>query len=78
MPNYIAIPGELDLWKQYWKTIKEDHPNNVSATLKTLIFPGFENIKAALRILATLPVISCECERSCEILRRNRREHHEK
>ena len=20
MPNYIAIPGELDLWEQYWKT----------------------------------------------------------
>ena len=22
MPNYIAIPGELDLWKQYWVTFK--------------------------------------------------------
>ena len=41
MPNYIAIPDELDLWEQYWKTFKGDHPNNVSATLKTLIFPGF-------------------------------------
>ena len=41
MPNYIAIPSELDLWEQYWKTFKGDHPNNVSATLKTLIFPDF-------------------------------------
>ena len=70
MPNYIAIPGELDLWEQYWKTFKGDHPNNVSATLKTLIFPGFENIKSALKILATLPVTSCECERSFSALRR--------
>ena len=58
MPNYITIPSELDLWEQYWKKFKGDHPNNVSATLKTLIFPGFENIKSALRILATLPVTS--------------------
>ena len=70
MPNYIAIPGELDLWEQYWKTFKGDHPNNISATLKTLIFPGFENTKLALRILATLPVTSCECERSFSALRR--------
>ena len=49
MPNYIAIPGELDL---YWKIFKGDHPNNVSTTLKTLIFPGFENFKVTLRILA--------------------------
>ena len=40
------------------KTFKGDHRNNVSATLKTLIFPAFENIKAALRILATLPPVS--------------------
>ena len=60
MPNYIAIPGELDLWKQYWVTFKGSVPNNVSETLKLLSFPGFENIKVSLRILATLPVISCE------------------
>ena len=33
MPYYIAIPGELDLWEQYWKTFKGDHPNNVSDKL---------------------------------------------
>ena len=53
------------LWKQYWVTFKGSSvPNNVSETLKLLSFPGFENIKVSLRILATLPVISCEeCER---------------
>ena len=70
MPNYIAIPGELDLWKQYWVTFKGSVPNNVSETLKLLSFPGFENIKVSLRILATLPVTSCECERSFSALRR--------
>ena len=60
----IAITGELDIWKQHWKIFKGDHPNYVIATIKTLIFPGFENIKAALRIHATLPVTFYECKRS--------------
>ena len=31
---------------------------------------GFDNIKISLRILATLPVTSCECERSFSALKR--------
>ena len=30
---------------------------------------GFENIKVILRILGTLPITSCECERSISTLR---------
>ena len=37
MSNYISIPDELDIWEQSWRTFKGDHPNNVSATLKTFI-----------------------------------------
>ena len=44
--------------------------NNVSATLKSLTFPGFDNIKVGLRTMATLPVTSCECKRSFSALRR--------
>ena len=65
----MAILHKLDLWEQYWKTFKRDHPNNVSSTLKTLIFPDFENIKTTLRILETLHVTSFECERSCKKLK---------
>ena len=43
---------------------------NVNETLKLLLFPGFENIKVSLRILATLPITSYECERSFSALRR--------
>ena len=64
MPNYIAIPGELDLWKQYWVTFKGSVPSNVSETLKLL------SLLSSLRILATLPVTPCECERSFSALRR--------
>ena len=33
-------------------------------------FQAFENIKVALLILGTLPITSCECERSISALRR--------
>ena len=39
-------------------------------TLKAIMFPDFENIKVLLRILCTLPVTSCECERSFSALKR--------
>ena len=57
-------------WQKYWETISDSSPSNVGATLKAVNFTGFENIKVALRILATLPVTSCECERSFSALRR--------
>ena len=31
---------------------------------------SFPNITAALRVLSTIPVTSCECERSVSVLRR--------
>ena len=42
----------------------------MALTLKAIMFPGFENIKVLLRILGTLPVTSCECERSFSALKR--------
>ena len=44
-------------------------PDNVSNTLKSIKFSGFQNIKVVLRIIGTLPV-TCECERSFSALRR--------
>ena len=45
-------------------------PENVSTTLKAIYYPDFENIGAALRILATIPVTSCESEQSFSAMRR--------
>ncbi len=45
-------------------------PSNISSTLKAVTFEGFPNIKIALRILATLPITSCECERSFSGMKR--------
>jgi hypothetical protein len=61
-PNFAAMEAELLLWENYWETFKGTIPDNISLTLKAVSFPGFKNIKVALRILGTLPVTSCECE----------------
>ena len=69
LPNPLALDAELELWQKYWETYKGSRPDSAASTLKVLNFDGFENIKIALRILATLPVTSCECERSISALR---------
>lgn len=75
-PNPLAIDGELDLWQQFWENSNKCLPNSVSKTLKEMPHSFhkddgiFVNIEVALRILATLPVTSCECERSFSALRR--------
>ncbi|XP_065668016.1 52 kDa repressor of the inhibitor of the protein kinase-like [Hydra vulgaris] len=68
LPNPLA--GELDLWEAFWLNFKRDIPSNISETLKAINFPGFENIKVCLKLLATFPLTSCECERSFSSLRR--------
>jgi len=70
MPNLALLESELELWETYWSTSTTVIPNNVSTALKEIKFDGFSNIKVALRILATLPITSCECERSFSGMRR--------
>ena len=71
-PNFNLLDSELVLWQKYWSDYAGTLPQNISCTLKLVSFPGFENIKVALRILGTLPVTSCECERCFSALRRLR------
>ena len=70
LQNALSLDSELDLWETYWISYKGSLPDNVSNTLKSIKFSGFQNIKVALRIIGTLPVTSCECERSFSALRR--------
>ena len=61
---------ELVLWEKYWEGYSKKLSENISSTLKAVSAPGFENVKVALKILGTLPVTPCECERSFSTLRR--------
>ena len=69
LPNPLALDAELSLWHTYWKSYTGPCPSNITATLKSVNFVSFENIKVILRILGTLPITSCECERSISALR---------
>ena len=69
LPNPLALDAELSLWDTYWKSFAGPCPSNIAETLKAVNFDGFENIKVVLRILGTLPITSCECERSISALR---------
>ena len=53
-----------NLWEHHWENCSANLPDNVSATLKQISFTCFPFIKRALRILGTIPVSSCACERS--------------
>ena len=67
--NALSPDSELDLWETYWISYKGSLLDNASNTLKSIKFSWFQNIKVALRITGTLPVTSCECERSFSALR---------
>lgn len=69
LPNPLALDSEILLWETYWVDYEGTIPDSISATLKALKFEGFENIKIILRILGTLTITSCECERSFSVLR---------
>ena len=49
---------------------KDIFPSNFSDTLKSVNFTGFKNIKVLLRIMGTLPLTSCECERTFSGMKR--------
>lgn len=61
IPNPLALDAELELWQKYWESFQGSRPDSDGSTLKALNFDSFNNIKVALRLLATLPVTSCEC-----------------
>ena len=64
-----TVDGELQLWDQHWKNSKAILSDSVSATLKRIDFPCFSIIKAALRILDTVPIKLCACERSFSVMK---------
>ena len=70
LPDSLSLDSELDLWETYWISYKGSLPDNASNTSKSIKFSGFQNIKVALRIISTLPVTSCECERPFSSLKR--------
>ncbi|XP_065681492.1 52 kDa repressor of the inhibitor of the protein kinase-like [Hydra vulgaris] len=69
LPHFSSINAELELWEEFWNE-KTELPSTISDTLKFMDMRGFPNILEAFHILATIPIRTCECERSISTLRR--------
>ncbi|XP_028413110.1 52 kDa repressor of the inhibitor of the protein kinase-like [Dendronephthya gigantea] len=71
MPNFRAIHAELELWETSWKKGHEKvEYDNIADTLRNCNELAFPNIFVSLKILAVIPVTTCEFERSVSALRR--------
>jgi hypothetical protein len=71
MPNYRSMHAELGLWETNWKQgFEQVIYDSVADTLRNCNELAFPNIFTALKILAVVPVTTCECERSVSALRR--------
>ena len=69
LPSPELISTELRRWKaRYCEMAEELRPSTPAAAIKDCdLYP---NIRVLLQVACTLPVTSCECERSASALRR--------
>ena len=70
LPNPLALDAEIQIWERLWLDVKGTRPETLAQTLKSIDLKVFENLNVASRILATIPVTTCECERSFPALRK--------
>ena len=69
LPIFSNLSSEMDIWEAYWLDKQKDGkslPERLSYLLKEIasIADTFVGIYVALKIMATIPVTTCECERS--------------
>lgn len=64
-----SVEAELDLWERWWNN-KSCLPATAQETLEVMDKIIFPNISKMLRLMCTLPVTTCECERTFSALRR--------
>jgi hypothetical protein len=73
LPNENVVDIEIRMWKRKWCAVAfEQRPDSVAKALKLCDQENFPNLFVLLKLVATFPVTSCECERSFSTLRRLR------
>ena len=71
LPTPELFDLELKRWKnRYMSMPPQLRPASPAAAIKDCDWDTFPNISVLLQIACTLPVTSCECERSGSVLRR--------
>ncbi|XP_065678111.1 52 kDa repressor of the inhibitor of the protein kinase-like [Hydra vulgaris] len=69
MPHPTSIHAELDMWDTFWNN-QSVIPSTITETLKSIDMRGFPNIREGFLIMGTIPITTCECERSISVIRR--------
>ena len=70
LPNKDLVDIELSSWKLKWLECDEKlRPKTIASSLKKCSKDMYPNLSVLLKLAATLPVTSCECERSFSVLR---------
>ena len=73
LPNPDIVDQELLLWKNKWSsTSAESRPSTLAESVKKCDEKRFPNVFVLLKIGSTLPVTSCDGERSFSAMRRLR------
>ena len=71
LPSPELLRHELTRWKRRFIHLPPDNrPGSCAAAIKELDREDFPNVAVLMQIACTLPVTSCECERSASVLRR--------
>ena len=69
LPSAHSLTAELDCWQMKWDAKDCDPPNSVTCTLRETSPVMYPNVYTMLKLCATLPVTSCECERSFSMIK---------
>lgn len=64
LPHPVMIETEFNTWRAKWRHSGEDPPNKLVDAFKLCSSFQFPNLHTLLRIAITLPITSCESERS--------------
>ena len=71
--NPDIVDQEITLWMKKWEDVPKSQLGSTLATaIEECDEDHFPNIFVLLKITCTLPVTSCECERSFSAMRRHR------
>ena len=70
LPSPSALDTELHLWECKWRSYSQPLPDTSVSALASASNSMLPNIHQLLRLICTIPVTSCEYERSVSVLRR--------
>ena len=71
IPNPDILEMEIKNWRSVFLLLPtEQVPTTIASAVKSINAINFPNVFVLLKLVATLPITSCECERSFSNLRR--------